>query len=79
MIEPISEMRKLTTAFLIAQPNAGMPKIVKDKTVYQETPDEFKRHIPALIKAGANIVGGCCGTTPEHIKEIKKVLQRRTK
>lgn len=74
MVDLISEMRNLSTSFLIAQPNAGSPKLVDDKTVYEQSPDEFKRFIPELIKAGANIIGGCCGTTPEHIRGIKEVV-----
>lgn len=74
MVELISEMRNLSTSFLIAQPNAGSPKLVDNKAVYEQSPDEFKKFIPQLIKAGANIIGGCCGTTPEHIWRIKEVV-----
>jgi len=72
MVGLIAEIRKLGTAFLIAQPNAGMPKIVEEKPVYEESPDKFAEYIPELIGAGANIIGGCCGTTPEHIRKVRQ-------
>ena len=77
MVELIAEMKPLSTSFLIAEPNAGMPKLIGDKTTYEETPEDFAVFVPALIKAGANIIGGCCGTTPEHIRKIKEVLSSR--
>lgn len=70
----ISEIRSLSTSFLIAQPNAGMPRLIGNKTVYEQSPDEFKKFIPKLIEAGANIIGGCCGTTPEHIRKVKETV-----
>ncbi|MBN1405435.1 MAG: homocysteine S-methyltransferase family protein [Candidatus Omnitrophica bacterium] len=76
MTEVIARMRPLTTAFIIAEPNAGNPKLVNNKTVYAQSADEFSKHIPALINAGANVIGGCCGTTPEHIRKIKEALKR---
>jgi len=62
--------------FLIAQPNAGMPKLVKDKTVFDETPADFAKSVRDLVDLGVNIIGGCCGTVPEHIKEIAKIIKR---
>ncbi|NQU81671.1 MAG: homocysteine S-methyltransferase family protein [Bacteroidetes bacterium] len=55
---------------LLVQPNAGIPKIENGETVFPETPGEMASHVPGLIDAGASIIGGCCGTTPEHIAEI---------
>ena len=57
---------------LLVQPNAGIPKIEKGKTVFPETPDEMASYVPGLIDAGVSIIGGCCGTTPEHIAAIMK-------
>jgi 5-methyltetrahydrofolate--homocysteine methyltransferase len=76
MIGIVSEIRALGTAFIIAQPNAGMPRLDKDKTVYGETPESFSRHVKAIIEKGANIVGGCCGTTPAHIRKIREALSK---
>lgn len=74
MIELIFEMGVLSTSFLIAQPNAGMPRLADNKTVYDQSPDEFKGFLPQLIKAGVKIIGGCCGTTPEHIRMVKEAI-----
>ena len=55
---------------LLVQPNAGIPKIEDGKTVFPETPDEMASQVPGLINAGVSIIGGCCGTTPDHITAI---------
>ncbi|MCD6566480.1 MAG: homocysteine S-methyltransferase family protein [Bacteroidales bacterium] len=55
---------------LLVQPNAGIPKIENGETIFPETPDEMASRVPDLINAGASIIGGCCGTTPEHIRAI---------
>jgi len=65
-------IRSVTTLPLWIKPNAGVPRLVKGKTVYPETPEEMVRFIPDLIKIGVNMIGGCCGTTPEHIRLIAK-------
>ncbi len=57
---------------IIVQPNAGVPKLVGGQTVYPEGPSEFAAVIPALHRAGARIIGGCCGTTAEHIRVIRE-------
>ena len=59
---------------VIIQANAGIPEFVDGKTFYRETPAIMASFVPELIKAGANIIGGCCGTTPEHIRAIAKAL-----
>jgi 5-methyltetrahydrofolate--homocysteine methyltransferase len=76
MVEIIAQMRPLSTAFIIAQPNAGLPKLLKGETVYEQSPEDFQKHISELIGSGVNIVGGCCGTTPEHIREIRKIVDK---
>ena len=75
MIDIVSEIRALGTAFIIAQPNAGMPRLEKDKTVYDESPESFGKHVKGIIEKGANIIGGCCGTTPDHIRKIREVVK----
>ena len=58
---------------LIAKPNAGMPVIQSDgSALYNMTPGKFARGMQRLQKAGASILGGCCGTTPEHIRMLKE-------
>ena len=73
----VSEVRALGTAFIIVQPNAGMPKLDGEKVIYDESPEAFKEEIPKLVAAGANIIGGCCGTTPEHISKIREFVNKR--
>jgi 5-methyltetrahydrofolate--homocysteine methyltransferase len=62
---------------VIIQANAGIPELVDGTTTYRETPELMASYVPDLINAGANIIGGCCGTTPGHIKEIAKVVRNR--
>ncbi|MFQ8689987.1 MAG: homocysteine S-methyltransferase family protein, partial [Blautia sp.] len=58
---------------VIAKPNAGMPVIdEKGQAVYNMTPQDFSRHMKVLVDAGASIIGGCCGTTPEFIRQLAK-------
>jgi 5-methyltetrahydrofolate--homocysteine methyltransferase len=61
-------------AFVIAMPNAGMPVLENGKTVFKESPEQMAAKAPLLVKAGANIVGGCCGTGPEHIRAMKRAV-----
>ena len=63
-------LRAATDRPVWMKPNAGLPQLVDGRAVYVGTPDDFASHIPALIEAGANFVGGCCGTSPEFISAI---------
>jgi 5-methyltetrahydrofolate--homocysteine methyltransferase len=74
----IREMRQVASGFLAVYPNAGMPKLVDDRTVYELPPDEMAAGYPAILDAGASIVGACCGSTPEHIRRIAAVVHRGT-
>ena len=61
--------------WMMAYPNAGMPKLDENhNTVYTQTPAEMASHVPTLIEAGAYLIGGCCGTTPEHIKAFREAI-----
>jgi 5-methyltetrahydrofolate--homocysteine methyltransferase len=81
----IVNMIEITRAMRAAQPdtpilihaNAGIPVLEGGKTVFRETPEFMASHVPALIAAGANIIGGCCGTTPAHIAAMAKVVKQR--
>ena len=66
--EVFAEQLDGTGLSLIAQPNAGKPELIEDKAVYNLSPEDFAEKLEAICKAGASIIGGCCGTTPEHIK-----------
>jgi len=70
MIEVAKLMRPVTRRPLWFKSNAGLPELIDGKTVFRETPDEMAAHLDALIDAGADIIGGCCGTTPEHIRKF---------
>lgn len=59
---------------VFAEPNAGKPELVDDKAVYRVSPNEFAAAAQRIHAAGINIIGGCCGTTPEHIKAVADVL-----
>jgi len=61
---------------VIIQANAGIPQLIDGKTLFRESPEMMASYVPDLIRAGANIIGGCCGTTPEHISSIKRVLEK---
>lgn len=75
MLPIVKIMKEYATVPIIAKPNAGLPKLVDDKTAFDMEPEEFALEVSKLVEAGANIVGGCCGTTPEHIKKLKEILK----
>ena len=72
VLEALEAMARVTTRPLSAQPNAGFPTAVRERTMYLTRPDYMARYARRLIGAGARIVGGCCGTTPEHIRAISE-------
>jgi 5-methyltetrahydrofolate--homocysteine methyltransferase len=75
MVEIVILIREVSPKIpIMIQANAGLPIFENDILVYSETPEKIKEIIPKLIDAGANIIGGCCGTTPEHIKVISKIV-----
>jgi 5-methyltetrahydrofolate--homocysteine methyltransferase len=71
----VEEMRSSCNAFLSIQPNAGLAKLVGKETVYPATPEELAAEAPNWIKAGARIIGGCCGTSLEHYRKLSKLLK----
>jgi 5-methyltetrahydrofolate--homocysteine methyltransferase len=72
----VAEYRAITDRPIMVQPNAGQPRLDRGRIVYDETPEKMAAAIPALLGAGANVVGGCCGTTPEHIRLFRQQLDR---
>lgn len=77
MIEIVREIRKLDPRIpVLVHANAGLPVYQDGKTVFPESAAEMSSQIGELVAAGANIVGGCCGTTPEHIRHIVQVLSK---
>jgi len=75
MIEIVHELRAHTAKPLWARPNAGLPQLVNGATVFPDEPETMAAKIPALVEAGAMFIGGCCGTTPEHIRQMAAALQ----
>ena len=75
MIELAEELRNATDAYLLVHSNAGMPEIVGGEIVYPESPEFMAERLKKLADMGVNIVGGCCGTGPEHISAFSKVLR----
>jgi 5-methyltetrahydrofolate--homocysteine methyltransferase len=77
MIGIVKEIRATDKEIpVMIQANAGIPELKDGVTVFRESPQMMASFVPELIQAGANIIGGCCGTTPEHIRAIGKVLGR---
>jgi methionine synthase I (cobalamin-dependent) len=68
-------LRAATDRPLWIKPNAGLPEVIGGQTVYGQTARQFASVVPALVEAGAALVGGCCGTTPEFIAAIAKTLK----
>jgi 5-methyltetrahydrofolate--homocysteine methyltransferase len=68
MLDLVSEVRMLTDAPLLFQPNAGRPAMEHGMPVYRQRPEEFADDIEKMVRAGASAVGGCCGTTPDFIR-----------
>ncbi len=62
---------------LVAQPNAGLPHMEGDQTVYDVSPEEFAAAMENIVDAGASIIGGCCGTTPAYTKVLRELLDRK--
>ncbi|MDR0232967.1 MAG: homocysteine S-methyltransferase family protein [Dysgonamonadaceae bacterium] len=76
MTQIVAQMREVAPDTpILVQANAGLPEYRDGKTVYLETPEQMKKLIPQIINAGANIIGGCCGTTPAHIAVIREAVQ----
>ena len=72
----VRAMRTVTDAPLIAYPNAGLPIVHKDgRTTYELSPEEMIKGYPAILEAGASIVGGCCGTSPAHLARISALVK----
>ncbi len=76
MIEIVRQIRFIDPGIpILVHANAGLPQYKEGETVFPETPDEMAPQMKELVTAGANIVGGCCGTTPDHIRLIATMLE----
>ena len=77
-LDIIKKLAVAKPAKLSAQPNAGQPQVRQQTLVYPGTPQSFAEYVTRLVEAGASIVGGCCGTTPEHIAAMNQALSGQT-
>ena len=75
MLCQLRRLREYALVPLIAKPNAGLPKLVNSKTVYDCPPEEFAAFVPQMLETGVAVFGGCCGTTAEHIAALQKALE----
>ena len=75
VLEAIEQLAEVTDLPLSAQPNAGLPRDVGDRKIYMASPEYMASYARRMVEAGARLVGGCCGTTPEHIKAIASFVQ----
>src|SRR5579862_3673441 len=75
MLEAIERVRAVTSLPLSAQPNAGIPRSVEGRNIYLCSPEYMASYARKFVAAGARIVGGCCGTTPDHIRVMKSALR----
>ncbi len=77
MVDAVKSMKRYAKVPVIVKPNAGLPALVDGETVYDMGPDEFALAMKKLAEAGATVLGGCCGTTPEHIRCLKEALKEQ--
>jgi 5-methyltetrahydrofolate--homocysteine methyltransferase len=76
MIEITRQIRMALPAIpILIHANAGAPVVEDGKTLFKETPEFMATYVPELVKVGANIIGGCCGTTPAHISAMAKAAR----
>jgi methionine synthase I (cobalamin-dependent)/5,10-methylenetetrahydrofolate reductase len=75
VLEAIERLARVVTVPLSAQPNAGLPREVGDRKMYMASPEYMGGYARRMVEAGARFIGGCCGTTPEHIKAIAGFVQ----
>lgn len=75
-VAPAIRLRQSTDLPVWVKPNAGLPELIEGRVVYKETPEEFATHALKLLKIGVDYLGGCCGTTPDHIRALLEVASR---
>ena len=76
MVAVAEEFHRHTRLPLVIQANAGLPENRGGEVYYPETPNFMASNIPELVRFGVRVIGGCCGTTPEHIRAIRGVVSR---
>ena len=80
MIGIVEEIRSVNkTIPILIHANAGLPLYKDGQTIFPESPEDMALTVSKLVSAGANIIGGCCGTTPEHIRQISNTVKKGVK
>jgi 5-methyltetrahydrofolate--homocysteine methyltransferase len=72
----VERYKKVTGLPVMVQPNAGQPKLINMKVVYDETPEQMVVGVVPLLQSGANLIGACCGSTPEHIRAVRQAIDQ---
>src|SRR5207237_9724985 len=72
MLETVERMATVTRARLSAQPNAGRPRDIEGRNIYLSSPEYLASYARRFAQQGVRLVGGCCGTTPEHVRQMKR-------
>lgn len=75
MLDIVRMMARTSTAPICAMPTPGLPQLVRGRVVYDTSPDYFAKYSARLVEAGAAVIGGCCGVTPDHIREVGKLVK----
>lgn len=77
MVNIVREIRGVNSEIpILVHANAGMPVLLDGETVFPEKPEEMAALVPDIIAAGANVIGGCCGTTPGHIRKVREMIDK---
>ncbi len=75
MLDAIEEMADIATVPLVAQPNAGVPRTVRDRQIYMASPEYVAEYARRMVSLGVRFLGGCCGTTPAHVRALRAVVR----
>ena len=75
LLEIVVAMREVTDQPILTHINAGIPKIVGKEIVYPDSPEHMAKYMPQMVEAGANVIGGCCGTGPDHVRAFVNSLR----
>ena len=78
LYQVLSRMRNITDAPLLVEPNAGIPYLEENKVIYPASPQKMAEYAVKFVHLGVNIIGGCCGTTPEHIKAMAREIKKNS-
>ncbi len=77
MIPIVKKLTEVTSIPIIVNPNAGLPRTENGKTIYDVTPEQFANTMSQIADTGVQVVGGCCGTTPEHIRQLIDIVKQK--